>query len=267
MSHEQISLLDAGEKAQFAKLQFAENREPRCPVAMIYDCSGSMFMGDTPMMDMLKRGHEELQKELVNDPVASERADMSYITYGTEVTPPTMFATPGEADDDGVLSAIDFKNMGLTYTNTAILTAIDAVEERLSHYGKEVPHYSPMIFLLTDGANSDDNEMHPTGVTMKQAAIQRLASKVAPNGNWLFMPVYISTGDPSIDAQIVESLSGYPMAPAPVPMPLTPGKMLEFFRWISASVQTRSASRTDETVNFPRPDTPGTGFDWAMPSV
>jgi hypothetical protein len=214
MSHEQISLLDAGEKAQFAKLQFAENREPRCPVVMIYDCSGSMFMGDTPMMDMLKRGHEELQKELVNDPVASERADMSYITYG-----------------------------------------------------KEVPHYSPMIFLLTDGANSDDDEMHPSGVTMKQAAIQRLASKVAPNGNWLFMPVYISTGDPSIDAQIVESLSGYPMAPAPVPMPLTPGKMLEFFRWISASVQTRSASRTDETVNFPRPDTPGTGFDWAMPSV
>ena len=41
MSHEQISLLDAGEKAQFAKLQFAENREPRCPVVMIYDCSNA----------------------------------------------------------------------------------------------------------------------------------------------------------------------------------------------------------------------------------
>ena len=51
--------------------------------------------------------------------------------------------------------------MGLTYTNTAILTAIDAVEERLSHYGKEVPHYSPMIFLLTDAPTATTTKCTP----------------------------------------------------------------------------------------------------------
>ena len=265
MAHEQIALLDANDKVEIAQRQFVKNREPRCPVVMIYDCSHSMFMGDRPMIDELKRGHELLQVELLEDVVASERADMSYIMYGTEVAPPTMFATPGECDDatqeKDRFNKLDFQDMEFTSTNKAILAAIDAVEERLKHYGNSVPHYAPMIFLITDGQSNDDNDMYEPDVTMRQAAVNALRSRVAPIGKWTFMPIYISTGSASVDAEIRDSLSIYPVAPAPQPVALKPGSLMEFFRWVSASMQKRSASRTEEAVAFPD------ASSWVMPGA
>ncbi len=264
MAHEQIALLDANDKVEIARKQFVKNRDPHCPVVMIYDCSRSMFMGDYPMIDELKRGHELLQMELLEDVVASERADMSYIMYGTDVAPATMFATPGECDsatqEEAKFNKLDFKDMGYTSTNKAILAAVDAIEERLKHYGNSVPHYAPMIFLITDGQSNDDNDVYDTDVTMRQAAISALRDRVAPNGKWTFIPIYISTGSEKYDAEIRESLSIYPTAPVP-PVALNPGNMIEFFKWVSESMQKRSASRTTESVTFP--DASG----WVMPGA
>lgn len=179
MSHEQISLLDENYRYEVAEQQFRDNREPRCPVIMIYDCSRSMQGG---LMDEVKRGHELLQQELLEDSIASLRADMSYILYGSEVDPPSLFATALESasmPEETRPSNLNFRDMLGTSTNTAILTAIDVVEERLKHYGNKVPHYAPMIFLITDGESLDDNLPHESGKTMRQAAIEALEKRVA----------------------------------------------------------------------------------------
>lgn len=276
MSHEQISLLDENYRYEVAEQQFRDNREPRCPVIMIYDCSRSMQGG---LMDEVKRGHELLQQELLEDSIASLRADMSYILYGSEVDPPSLFATVLESagmPEETRPSNLNFRDMLGTSTNTAILAAIDVVEERLKHYGNKVPHYAPMIFLITDGESLDDNLPHESGKTMRQAAIEALDKRVAvvpgsrrdslrdgssKPGKWIFMPLYISTGNADDDKKMRESLQDYPSAPSPVPVPLDPGNMIQFFKWVSESMQKRSESRPDEAVSFP--DAPS----WVMPGV
>lgn len=278
MAHEQIALLDEGFKANWAEKQFQDNHEDRCPVVMIYDCSGSMFMGEHPMIDELKRGHELLQDELVKDFVASARADISYIMYGADVAPPTMFATPAEVAEPGSsaelesvgvnpkFNQLNFEPMGATSTNAAILAAIDAIEERLKHYNKDgVSHYAPMIFLITDGWATDNDDPHPTepGKTIQDYVVERLGEKISKH-RWMFMPVYIPSGDKEWDMKTFETLNAYPSSPSKIPVPLAPGKMLKFFEWLSASVQTRSASRTDETVSFPASTGADSDFNWVM---
>lgn len=288
MSHEQISLnSDVIEslKEQFAEEQFADNPEPRCPVVLIYDCSTSMWgmNGDDPKMRELMRGHELLQDELVKDPVARERAEISYITYGTQVSEPTLFTTPGEINDIQIAEADPtkdtthykylntqpvFTDMVTTSTNQALLTAIETIEKRLEKYGSH-PHYAPMIFLVTDGMATDHNAPAPNGnQTLLGYTINRLNEHIQRDeqgrpkkGSWVFLPVYIPTGDPQTDQKIKQSLSIYPSLPAPEAQPLEPGNILQFFKWISQSVQNRSNSRTEEALSFPSTS------EWLMPSM
>ena len=63
----------------FDDLEFAENPEPRCPVVLLLDTSGSM-MGN-PIAE-LNQGLQKFWEEVNTDTLAAKRVEVSVVTFG-----------------------------------------------------------------------------------------------------------------------------------------------------------------------------------------
>src|SRR5512138_3628532 len=64
------------------QVEFAENPEPRCPVVLLLDVSGSM--AGRPI-DELNQGLQEFARVLKDDRLASLRVEVAVITFGGQV--------------------------------------------------------------------------------------------------------------------------------------------------------------------------------------
>jgi uncharacterized protein YegL len=162
------------EQQPFGDVGLATNPEPRCPCVLLLDVSGSMaeivanagqdtgqtvqqdgktyrvVSGGTTRIDLLNEGLRAYHADLMGDPLATQRVEVSVITFGGGVqtvvpfvaahdfTPPTLAAN------------------GETPMGAAILQAIEAVSERKRLYKQNGLHYyRPWIFLITDGEPTD----------------------------------------------------------------------------------------------------------------
>jgi uncharacterized protein YegL len=162
------------EQQPFGDVGLATNPEPRCPCVLLLDVSGSMaeivanagqdtgetvqqdgrtyrvVSGGTTRIDLLNEGLRAYHVDLMGDPLAAQRVEVSVVTFGGcvqtvvpfvtvhEFTPPTLVAT------------------GETPMGAAILQAIQSVGERKRLYKQNGLHYyRPWIFLITDGEPTD----------------------------------------------------------------------------------------------------------------
>ncbi|MCS6976902.1 MAG: VWA domain-containing protein [Gemmatales bacterium] len=162
------------EQQPFLNLEFANNPEPRCPCVLLLDTSDSMntiienpgedtgqtvyrdgrtcriLTGGITRMDRLNEGLQAYHKDLLSDSLASQRVDISVITFGGSVQTVVSFCTAQEFQPPKLTAAGD------TPMGEAILTAIKAVTERKQIYRNNgVPYYRPWIFFITDGEPTD----------------------------------------------------------------------------------------------------------------
>lgn len=160
----------------FADIGIASNPEPRCPCILVIDVSGSMseVVSDSvtdveyvlqpdeytyrpvvprpiTRMDRVNEGLRAYQADLLKDPLASQRVEVSVVTFASTVQTVTPFVTANQFVPPTLTAR------GETSMGTAVLHAIDLIQERKRVYRRNGLHYyRPWIFLITDGAPTDE---------------------------------------------------------------------------------------------------------------
>lgn len=207
-----MSESDDFEQIPFGTDSFAENPEPRCPCVLVLDTSTSMS-GDA--IFELNAALKEFQADLLSDDIALKRVEIGVISFGPvkivsdfctapNFTPPYL-----EANSD-------------TPMGEAIGVAIEMVRRRKEEYRRNgVPFYRPWIFLITDGAPTDDWQ--------RSAELVRSGEE---KKSFAFFAVAVRGADLSTLKQISTRQ----------PLQLSGMKFRELFRWLSASMKNVSRS-------------------------
>lgn len=130
-------------------VEFADNPEPRCPVALIVDTSASMT--GRPI-EAINEAIAVFKSEIERDTLASLRAEVSLIAFNhntqqydfkpiADFHPPTLSASGG------------------TRMTSAINISLDLLEERKQTYRDNgISYFRPIALLLTDGYPEHDSD-------------------------------------------------------------------------------------------------------------
>ena len=179
----------------------------RLPVYILADCSGSMA-GDP--IESVKQGIRTLHSNLMGDPSAVESAFLSVIAFNSEarqlvpLTEVAAFQPP------------DFSAAGTTSLGAAIRLLLDCVDHEVHKTTAEQKgDWKPLIFLLTDGAPSDD----------WQAAADEFKRRRVGN---LIAVACGGEGDAAVLKHLTETVL--------VMKDMSPDAFSQFFKWVSASV-------------------------------
>ena len=211
------------EQITFATSVFASNPEPRCPCILLLDVSGSM--NGRPINE-LNAGLVTFRDELLADPLALKRVELGIVTFGpVHVEQPFTSA----ANFPPILFA-----QGDTPMGAAITKALDMVEERKREYrANGISYYRPWIFLITDGAPTDE--------------WQGAANKVfrgEEDKRFAFFSIGVQGADMKTLAQISVRQ----------PLPLQGLQFRELFSWLSSSLRSvsRSTPGTEVVLEAPK---------------
>ncbi len=212
------------EQITFATSDFASNPEPRCPCILLLDVSGSM--NGRPINE-LNAGLVTFRDELLADPLALKRVELGIVTFGpvhveqpftsaANFFPPSLFA------------------QGDTPMGAAITKALDMVEERKREYrANGISYYRPWIFLITDGAPTDE----------WQAAANKVF-RGEEDKRFAFFSIGVQGADMKTLAQISVRQ----------PLPLQGLQFRELFSWLSSSLRSvsRSTPGTEVVLEAPK---------------
>jgi uncharacterized protein YegL len=217
--------------ANFDEIEFSNSPDPRCPVVLVLDCSSSMVEkrpGESVSpLDALNAGLDSLVSELNRDPLAKRRVEISVVTYGSEVTPATNFATV----DSLILPTL--VPSGVTSTGAAVVEALNAIEARKKTYRENgIQYYQPWILLISDGLSTDN-----TTEAVKRVREAEEKKSVA------FFAVGVEGAD-------LDQLGKFSNRGA---MKLAGLRFSELFQWLSASQSAVSASTPGDSVPLPSP--------------
>lgn len=201
--------------------EFAENPDPRCACALLLDTSASM---DGAPIDALNEGLRVFQEDLQEDPLARRRVEIAIVTFGGSVRTLHDFVPAG-----GFI-APTLTVGGMTPMGAAIVHGVQMVEARKAEYKSSgVLHYQPWVFLITDGAPTDEWESAATLVRDRVAA-KSLA--------------FFAVGVGGADMDVLASIT-------PRALKLEGLKFKEFFLWLSQSQKRVSASKPGEQTALP----------------
>ena len=206
------------------EIQFAENPEPRCPCVLLVDVSTSMY-GD-PIAE-LNEGLAQFKEELNSDQLASLRVEVAVITFGSTAEVVQDFVTADQFEAPTLVAN------GTTMMSAGINLALNKIEERKQIYRDNgVDYYRPWLFLLTDGAPTEPQEVvNAASAKLKQAeSEQRVAA--------------FSVGVGGADMDILTEIS--PRRP----MMLKEKEFKTMFVWLSQSMSRVSGSRTDDEITL-----------------
>jgi len=197
------------------KPEFVDNPEPRCPVVLLLDNSGSM--SGQPIKE-LNGGLGAFKQAVEQDTLATLRVELAIISFGPVVmrqdfvTVDQFVPKPLQAED-------------LTPMGSAIEYALDILEDRKQTYKDNgITYYRPWIFLVTDGAPTD----------AWQNAAQRV--RQAENEKKL---MFFAVGVQGADMQILSQIA----SPQRPPLLLNSLDFKSMFLWLSASLQQVSHSK------------------------
>lgn len=193
--------------------------EPHMACVLLLDTSGSMY-GDA--IDSLNRAINDFKEQTSMDELAQKRVDIAIIEFNDTARVVQDF-TPLSQMQPVTLSA-----SGCTAMGAGINLAIDKVKERNRFYNSMgTPCFKPWIFMITDGAPTDDIE----------SARQRIIDEESKgtHGKLKFWAVGVS----GYSKETLTSLTKRCIA-------LNEASFNGIFNWLSESMVTISVSRVDE---------------------
>jgi uncharacterized protein YegL len=203
--------------------EFEITTEPRCPVILLCDTSGSMS-GEP--IDALNNGLKTFCDGIAMDDQASLRVEAALVTFG-----PVQVVQDFTAIDGFIPPKLTAN--GGTPMGEAIELALDLLEKRKKDYKDNgIQYYRPWVFLITDGAPTD--EWANAAQKVRQADLGQ---------KMLFFAVGVQGADMSTLTQI-----------APVgrpPMLLNGLDFKSLFRWLSDSMQKVSGGKVGAPVDLP----------------
>ena len=200
---------------------FIENADPRCPVVLLLDRSGSM--AGAPL-EQLNAGLRAFKSEMIKDALSARRVEVAIISFG-----------PVTAD-------IDFVGMdqfqpptlhpeGDTPIGRSINLALDMLARRKQAYRENgIAYFRPWVFLITDGAPTDD-WTHAAERIREEEAQKRVA----------FFAVGVEGADFATLSKIAVRQ----------PIRLRALRFNELFQWLSASLSAVSRSQPGAVVPLP----------------
>jgi uncharacterized protein YegL len=218
--------------------EFAENPEPRCPVVLLLDTSGSME--GRPIQE-LNNGLVAFSSSIKEDRLAALRVEVAMITFGGEVEAidlrsGTYQTIPFDATQafvtvDQFLPPVLEPN-GDTDMGGAMRRALQLLRDRKDIYKQAgLDYYRPWIFLITDG--------QPTDVGWESAADQ--AREEETRKGVLVFPVGVEGADMEILARFSNRQ----------PLKLQGLAFRAFFQWVSKSVSAVAETRPGDQVALP----------------
>lgn len=194
-------------------IEFAKNPEPRCPVVLLLDTSGSM---SGQPIDELNAGLAIFKQEVQRDTTASLRVEVAIITFDSSVNLIQDFVTIDNFYPPQLTTT------GMTAMGQGIELALNEVESRKAIYKSNgIQYYQPWVFLITDGGPSDS--WQSAAQRVRQASADRKIS---------FYAVGVQGADMNVLGQI-----------DPEPLMLQGLQFQEMFRWLSDSMKTVSSSK------------------------
>ena len=218
---------------ELADLEFADNPEPRCPVLIIADCSGSM--AGRPI-DAMNQGIDALNQAIIDDEIARNRVEVALLSFNIDARVERDFCTVSERGKTSMTAR------GGTNMHLAIQQGCDLLEDRKEQYRLGgVPYFRPIMVIFSDGLPTSPRS------DMEQAN-QRLVDMEGDSRLTIFKV--------GVNAEAVQAMLR--VLPNPnsrfQPQQLDNLRFGDFFVWLSRSVSAISRSTPGDTVNLPPAD-------------
>ena len=201
------------------------NPAPRCPVILLLDTSSSM--SGRPI-DELNQGLRQFIQETADDEAAGMSVELEVITFDNDADVAMPFTPISEVEREPDELVAD----GMTSLGAALRLASSHLRERRNLYKRSgISSYRPWVVLMTDGEPNDDwvqaaGEMRQLG---EEGKIQYIG---------------IEIGDDADHDTLCRIL---PSQPGPVK--LKGLRFREFFRWLTDSLRSVSASAVSDQNN------------------
>jgi uncharacterized protein YegL len=214
------------EQVPFGTSDFAENPEPRCPCVLLLDTSVSMKGAP---IDELNSGLSVYREELAGDSLAAKRVEVAIVTFGPVKT--VQDFTTAEQFNPPKLEPTGDTPMG-----AAINQAVDMITTRKATYRSQgIAFYRPWIFLITDGAPTDD--WHAAAARVKEGEQSKAFA-------------FFCVGVEGANFEILQQLT------VREPLKLKGLQFRTLFQWLSNSQKSVSRSTPGEQVPIQNPTAP-----------